>query len=379
LLRPSFVLGGRAMVIAYDREALRRYMTEAAEVSEERPVLVDHYLEDALEVDVDCISDGETSVIGAIMEHVELAGVHSGDSACIIPAPNLSEKAKGGIRKHTLDLARGLKVCGLMNVQYAIKGDEVYVLEVNPRASRTIPYVSKSIGVPLAKLAALVMVGFKLKDMGFTREIVPRHVTVKEAVFPFVRFPGIDVILSPDMKSTGEVMGIDTSRGMAFLKSQVAAGNPLPHSGRIFMSMRDEDKEEMIPIAKRLVERGFAVCATLGTSTMLRNHGVKSEALFRISEGRPSILDLMEEKSVNWVVNTSSSGAEPRIDEIKMRARAVMKGIPISTTLAALRAGVNGLDALEEMRHMEVCSLQEYHRHAPALSLPNQSGAGGTQ
>ncbi|MDA0990398.1 MAG: carbamoyl-phosphate synthase large subunit, partial [Verrucomicrobia bacterium] len=238
LLRPSFVLGGRAMVIAYDEEALRRYMTEAVDASEQRPVLIDRFLANALEVDVDCISDGETSVIGAIMEHVELAGVHSGDSACIIPAPTLSEAVKDRIRQHTFDLASGLNVCGLMNVQYAIRDEEVYVLEVNPRASRTIPFVSKAIGVPLAKLASLVMVGHKLKDLGFTQEIIPTHYSVKEAVFPFVRFPGIDVVLTPEMKSTGEVMGIADSRGVAFLKSQSAAGNAIPTRGNVFISVR---------------------------------------------------------------------------------------------------------------------------------------------
>ncbi len=369
LLRPSFVLGGRAMVIVYDAPALRRYMAQAVEVSEQRPVLIDRYLENALEVDVDCISDGETSVIGAIMEHVELAGVHSGDSACVIPAPTLSESVRQIIREHTFNLARELHVRGLMNIQYAIREGNVYVLEVNPRASRTVPYVSKAIGVPLAKLAALVMVGHKLKDLGFTKEITPRHVSVKEAVFPFVRFPGIDVVLSPEMKSTGEVMGMDFNRGMAFLKSQVAAGNTIPSSGNLFMSVRDADKKDMVPLAKKLVEFGFRIYATLGTSTILRNNGIASEALFKISDGRPNILDMMEEKNVNWIINTPSSGAAPRIDEIKMRASVVIKGIPITTTIDGLRAALEGLEALRENRHLEVCSLQEYHRHAPKLTL----------
>jgi carbamoyl-phosphate synthase large subunit len=372
LLRPSFVLGGRAMVIVYDEQALQRYIAEAVEVSEERPLLIDRYLEHAFEVDVDCVSDGETSVIGGIMEHVELAGVHSGDSACIIPAVSLSDGAKGKIRQHTFDLAKALKVCGLMNIQYAIRGEDVYVLEVNPRASRTVPYVSKATGVPLAKVAALVMLGHKLKDMGFTREVLPRHYTVKEAVFPFQRFPGIDVTLSPEMKSTGEVMGIDSARGMAFLKSQVASGNRIPSSGNVFLSVRNDDKADIIPLARKLVDLGFTIYATLGTSTVLRDNGIRSQAIFRISKGRPNVLDLMEEKNVAWLMNTPSSGAAPAIDEIQMRARAVIRGIPITTTVAGLSAAINGLESLKDTQRMEVCSIQEYHRHSPKLRLPNR-------
>lgn len=376
LMRPSFVLGGRAMVIVYDTATLRKYMTEAVEVSEKRPVLIDHFLEHAVEVDVDCISDGETSVIGSIMEHVELAGVHSGDSACAIPAPTLSKETKDTIRKHTFALAKGLSVRGLMNIQFAVQDGEVYVLEVNPRASRTVPFVSKAIGVPLAKLAALVMAGSKLKDLGFTKEITPRHCSVKEAVFPFIRFPGIDVILSPEMKSTGEVMGIDSTVGLAFLKSQVAAGNALPVSGNVFLSMRDADQPEVVLLAKRLEKLGFTIYATLGTSTVLRNNGVKSLAIFKISKGRPNVIDLIEEKQVEWIVNTPSSGADPALDEVKMRAHAIIRGIPITTTIDGLRAAINGLESLRETRHMEVCSLQEYHRHAPKLTLTKKKSKG---
>ena len=234
------------MVIVYNEETLRKYMTEAVEASEERPVLIDRFLEDATELDVDCISDGETTVIGAVMEHVELAGIHSGDSACMIPTISLSKNVLDKIHRNTISLAKELHVCGLMNVQYAVKDEEVYVLEVNPRASRTIPFVSKSIGVPLAKLAALVMVGKKLRDMGFTKEVIPEHYCCKEAVFPFVRFPGIDVVLSPEMKSTGEVMGIDVSPGLAYFKTQVAAGNSIPDGGDIFMSIRSLDKHAVV-------------------------------------------------------------------------------------------------------------------------------------
>ncbi len=370
LMRPSFVLGGRAMVIVYDVEMLRKYMTEAVDVSEDRPVLIDHYLEDAVEVDVDCISDGETSVIGSIMEHVELAGVHSGDSACTIPAPSLSESVKETIRQHTFAFAKALNVCGLMNVQYAIHEDTVYVLEVNPRASRTVPFVSKAIGVPLAKLAALVMAGFKLKDLGFTKEVTPKHFSVKEAVFPFVRFPGIDVILSPEMKSTGEVMGIDRTGGMAFLKSQVASGNRLPASGPVFVSVRDHDKEELQELAPRLEALGYTLYATLGTSTALRNRGIASRALFKILEGRPNIVDMIEDKKVGWIINTPASGPAPRIDEIKMRSHAVIRGIPITTTIDGLRAAIAGLEALKQNQEIDVCSIQEYHRHLPKVKLP---------
>ncbi len=369
LMRPSFVLGGRAMVIVYDNEMLRKYMTEAVEVSEERPVLIDAYLEQAVEVDVDCISDGDTSVIGAIMQHVELAGVHSGDSACVIPTATLSDPVLETIRKHTFALAKELRVCGLMNIQYAIQDDEVYVLEVNPRASRTVPFVSKAIGVPLAKLASLVMAGFKLKDMGFTDEIIPRHKSVKEAVFPFSRCPGIDVILSPEMKSTGEVMGIDSTQGMAFLKSQMAAGNSLPSGGNVFLSVRDADKEAVVEHAKKLAEFGFTLYATLGTSTVLRENGIQSNAMFKISKGRPSVLDMIEEKNVAWIINTPSTGAAPMRDEVKMRARAVIRNIPITTTMDGLGAAIDGLGSLRDNGKVAVCSLQEFHRHAPKIDV----------
>jgi carbamoyl-phosphate synthase large subunit len=348
-------------------------MEEAVEVSQQRPVLIDRYLEDAVEVDVDCIADGETALIGAIMEHVELAGVHSGDSACMIPAQSLSEATKDKIREYTQAFARELGVCGLMNIQYAIQDEVVYVLEVNPRASRTVPFVSKAIGVPLAKLAALAMAGHKLADMGFTEEVVPKHLSVKEAVFPFVRFPGIDVLLSPEMKSTGEVMGIDSTFGMAFLKSQVAAGNALPTAGNVFVSVRDADKERFVPLASELRELGYTLYATRGTSTVLRDNGIESRAIFKISEGRPSALDMIEAKQLGWIVNTTSSGPRPRLDEVKMRAHAVIRGIPITTTIDGLRAAIDGLKALREDAQITVCSLQEYHRHAPLITLAGRS------
>ncbi len=369
LVRPSFVLGGRAMVIVYNEEVLRKYMVEAVEASEERPVLIDRFLEDATELDVDCVSDGETSVIGAIMEHVELAGIHSGDSACVIPTISLSKKVLDTIHKNTLDLARELKVCGLMNVQYAVKDEEVYVLEVNPRASRTVPFVSKSIGVPLAKIASLVMVGKKLKDIGFTKEIIPEHYSCKEAVFPFVRFPGIDIVLSPEMKSTGEVMGIDMTPGVAYFKTQVAAGNSIPNGGDIFMSIRSLDKHAVVPLGKELHGLGFTIHATCGTATALYNAGIPVQPIFKISEGRPNVIDAINDHELTWIINTPSTGVTPRTDEVHMRAHAVIKGVPITTTIDGLRAAIEGLKAIKEMGRMEVCSIQEYHRQAPKLKL----------
>jgi carbamoyl-phosphate synthase large subunit len=257
-----------------------------------------------------------------------------------------------------------------MNVQYAVQNEIVYVLEVNPRASRTVPFVSKATGVPLAKLAALCMAGYRLKELGFTSEFLPRHYSVKEAVFPFSRFPGVDVVLTPEMKSTGEVMGVDRMNGMAFLKSQVAAGNRIPQTGNVFISMRDEDKKDLLPLASKLMEMGFALFATAGTSTWLRNNGIRSQAIFKISEGRPHVVDLIEEKNLAWIVNTPSKGARPKEDEKRMRSHAVIRGIPITTTLDGMRAAIRGLENLRQQKGMEVCSLQEFHRHSPRLSLP---------
>lgn len=370
LVRPSFVLGGRAMVIVYNEKWLRKYMNSAVEASEERPVLIDSYLENAIELDVDCISDGETSVIGAIMEHVELAGIHSGDSACTIPTLNIPDFVLDNIRQHTFDLARELNVCGLMNVQYAVKDNEVYILEVNPRASRTVPFVSKAIGVPLAKLASLTMVGKKLKKMGFAKEIIPKHYSVKEAVFPFKRFPGIDIVLSPEMKSTGEVMGIDPIAGMAYLKSQMAAGNELPlEKGNIFMSIRDLDKDDILPLAGELIKLGYVIYATPGTATFLRENGVKTNALLKISAGRPNVLDLMNENDVSMIINTPSPGPSPKVDEIRMRATATLRGVPIFTTIPGISAAIDGLKAMEEMGRMEIQTLQEYHHNALKLNF----------
>lgn len=376
LVRPSFVLGGRAMMIVYDQESLRKYMREAVEVSESRPVMIDRFLENAAEVDVDCVADGETTVIGAIMEHVEKAGVHSGDSACVIPSVTLTEEIKKCLREYTRDLARELKVCGLMNVQYAVQDGEIYILEVNPRASRTVPFVSKTIGVPLAKIAALVMAGWKLKDLDFTEEVAVKHFAVKEAVLPFVRFPGTDVLLRPEMRSTGEVMGIDLDQGMAYLKSQSAAGSSVPSGGTVFISVCDRDKPEIVELAVALTEMGYELFATRGTATVLRDSNIKARALFRISEGRPNVLDLLEEREIGWIVNTPA-GATPRADEIRMRNYAVIHNVPITTTVSGVHAAVNGLQALRRLGGHEVCSLQEYHRHVsyklPELTKENHT------
>jgi len=369
LVRPSFVLGGRAMVIVYDEAGLLEYMMKAMEVSEGRPILIDSFLEDATEVDVDCLSDGKTQVIGGIMEHVELAGVHSGDSACTIPPPTLAPHIQNIIREHTKAMAKELNVCGLMNVQYAVQNETVYVLEVNPRASRTVPFVSKAIGVPLAKIASLCMAGKTLKEIGFTEEFVPSHFSVKEAVFPFARFSGTDIILSPEMKSTGEVMGIDRLASMAYLKSQIASGTKLPKGGNIFLSLRKEDREAAIPYAKRLIELGFTLYCTKGTSTLLRNNGIQTNAIFKVADGRPNAIDLIEEGRIEWIVNTPSKGEKPASDEMKIRTNCLMHGISITTTLHGLKRTVEGLEAMKKLQIMDVCSLQEYSRHSPKVIL----------
>ena len=252
----------------------------------------------------------------------------------------------------------------------------MFVLEVNPRASRTVPFVSKATGVPLAKLAALCMAGYKLKDLGFTAEFIPRHFSVKEAVFPFSRFPGVDVVLTPEMKSTGEVMGVDQMNGMAFLKSQVAAGNRIPAAGNVFLSLRDADKDELLPLASKLVEMGFTLYGTAGTSTWLRDHRIRSQAIFKISEGRPNVIDLIEEKNLAWIVNTPSKGSRPKEDETRMRSHAVIRGIPITTTVDGMKAAIRGLESLRQQKGMEVCSLQEFHRHSPRLQLPGAARKG---
>ncbi|HKP02483.1 MAG TPA: carbamoyl-phosphate synthase large subunit [Chthoniobacterales bacterium] len=359
LVRPSFVLGGRAMELVYNGDDLRRYMQSAIEVSPDRPVLVDRFLEDAIEVDVDCIADGETSVIGAIMEHIEQAGIHSGDSACVIPTFSLPGAVLQQIRAATTAMARELKVRGLMNVQFAVKGDDVYVLEVNPRASRTVPFVSKAIGVPLAKLAAKVMTGKNLTELGFTSEIVPRHFSVKEAVFPFLRYQGVDIALGPEMKSTGEVMGIDADLGLAYAKSQMAAPPPLPKSGRVFVSVKDSDKQSVIPLAREFVELGFQIVSTSGTEAALRAAGVPVTKVYKIREGRPNVLDLVTNRDIDFIINTPS-GKIPREDEVRIRNASLAQKIPIMTTVRAAQASANGIRSLQRSK-VQVKTLQEYH------------------
>ncbi len=363
LVRPSFVLGGRAMEIVYAEDDLRRYMRNAIAVSPERPILVDRFLEDATEVDVDCLSDGETIVLGAIMEHIEQAGIHSGDSACVIPPFSLSEAVQNTIREATRALARELKVSGLMNVQFAVKDETVYVLEVNPRASRTTPFVSKAIGVPLAKLAAKVMAGRKLADLGFTQEVRPTHFSVKEAVFPFNRFPGVDITLGPEMKSTGEVMGIDADLGLAYAKSQMAAGGPLPAGGNLFISVKDADKAQAVELAKEYIALGFQLHATSGTYAALAAAGVPAKKLFKLAEGRPNVLDMIKNGELAFIINTPS-GKTPRQDEVKIRGAAVTYRIPIMTTLSAAAASVNGIRSLQT-KGLGVKPLQEYHAAKP--------------
>jgi carbamoyl-phosphate synthase large subunit len=359
LVRPSFVLGGRAMELVYNEEDLRRYMASAIEVTPDRPVLIDRFLEDAIEVDVDCISDGETTVIGAIMEHIEEAGIHSGDSACVIPTFSLSQKVLNEISAATKAMARELNVRGLMNVQFAVKGDDVYVLEVNPRASRTVPFVSKAIGVPLAKLAAKVMTGKSLRELGFTKEIVPKHFSVKEAVFPFLRYEGLDISLGPEMKSTGEVMGMDVDLGLAYAKSQMAAPPPLPKKGKVFISVKDADKEAVIPVAREFVKLGFEIISTSGTAEALTKAKIKVTKVFKIHEGRPNVLDRIKNGDINFIINTPS-GKIPREHEVVIRNAALAAKIPIMTTVRAALASANGIRSLQK-RKVQVRSLQEYH------------------
>ncbi len=367
LVRPSFVLGGRAMELVYHPEDLRRYMRSAIEVSPERPVLVDRFLEDAIEVDVDCIADGETAVIGAIMEHIEEAGIHSGDSACVVPTFSLSPQILDEIAAATKAMARALEVRGLMNVQFAVKGELLYVLEVNPRASRTVPFVSKAIGVPLAKLAAKVMTGMSLGELGFTEGVIPPHYSVKEAVFPFLRFEGVNISLGPEMKSTGEVMGIDADLGLAYAKSQLASSWPLPRAGNVFVSVKDSDKQNVISVAREFAELGFGIIATSGTADALTAGGVKVTKVFKIAEGRPNVLDFVKNGQIQFIINTPS-GKVPREDEVKIRTAALVQRIPIMTTLRAASASAMGIRSLQR-GPMQVKSLQEYHAALPEGAL----------
>lgn len=366
LVRPSFVLGGRAMQIVYSDSELQHYMRFAVEASPERPVLVDKFLEDATEVDVDCITDvghfknpeEGTIVIGGMLEHVEFAGVHSGDAAMVLPPHGLNKAIIDKIREYTHAMARELKVIGLMNVQYAVKDNVVYVLEVNPRASRTVPFVSKAIGVPLAKLAAKVMAGKTLKELKFTEEIWPKYWAVKESVFPFNRFHGQDILLSPEMRSTGEVMGLDDDLGIAYAKSQMAANSPLPLKGKVFISVSEPHKTGVAQIAKLYADLGFELVSTSGTAAVIEKAGLKVERVFKLNEGRPNTIDLLKNREIQLVINTPS-GQSPRADEIRIRTTAVYTGTPIMTTLSGAKAAALGIAALKRAGY-DVKPVQDY-------------------
>jgi carbamoyl-phosphate synthase large subunit len=376
LVRPSYVLGGRAMEVVYEEESLRRYMERALDAAPERTILIDKFLDDAIELDVDAISDGTRVVIGGIMEHIERAGVHSGDSACALPTHSIPPRVLAEVRRQTVTLALELRVVGLMNVQFAVKTDEVYILEVNPRASRTIPFVSKAIGVPLAKLAARVMVGRRLDELGFVEEVVPQHVSVKEAVFPFAKFPGVDTLLGPEMKSTGEVMGIGASFGAAFAKAQIAAGTVLPVAGAVFVSVCDEDKVGILPTIARLARAGFRVIATCGTAEFLQHNGLAVQIINKVHEGSPHVGDAIERGDITMVINTPK-GFGPNRDSFQIRRTALECRVPYFTTVAGAAAAAEGVELLQREALM-VRPLQEHHRRTREDAAALASAAAAT-
>jgi len=346
------------MQIVYDGDALKNYMTHAVSASPEHPVLIDKFLDDAIEIDVDALGDGDDYVIGGIMEHIERAGVHSGDSACSLPPKSIGQDVQEEIRRHTVALAKALNVRGLMNVQFAVQGKNVFVLEVNPRASRTVPFVSKAIGVPLAKLAARIMVGRKLREIGLTREVLPQHISVKEAVFPFNKFPGVDTLLGPEMKSTGEVMGIGSSFGIAFAKAQLGGGVRLPKSGRAFISVRDEDKASVTPVAAKLYKIGFEIVATRGTAAYFEAHGVPTEVVKKVQEGSPNISDQVKKGEIALVINTPGD-VHSHADSYAIRRCALDYQVPYFTTIAGADAAAEGIEYLSE-HDFDVKALQDY-------------------
>ncbi len=361
LVRPSYVLGGRAMQIVNEESELEEFIQEAAKVSPKHPILVDKFLEDAIEIDVDLVCDQERVLIGAIMEHIEEAGIHSGDSACVLPPQTLSKKVIDTIRDYSERLALELKVSGLLNIQYAIKDDVVYILEANPRASRTVPFVSKATGVPLAKIAAKVMTGVKLKDL--VTDYYPmdkiKHVSVKEVVFPFTKLPQVDPVLSPEMKSTGEVMGIDKDFSMAYYKAQIAAGNELPLQGTIFISVKKKDKPKIVDIAKKFSAMNFEIISTSGTADYLTEHGIPNRKILKIAEGSPNILNLMKDKKVELIINTPAMGKVPKKDGYRIRVSAVELDIPYITTISGASAAVKAIKDVRE-REITVKSWNEY-------------------
>ena len=358
VVRPSYVLGGRAMEIVNDNEGLDRYMRDAVEAFGDGPILLDRYLKDAVEVDVDALADGENVAVAGILEHIEEAGIHSGDSACSLPPHSLAEETVDEIRRQTVALARALDVRGLMNVQYAVQAGIVYVLEVNPRASRTVPFVAKSIGAPIAKLAALAMAGERLPESILNGLARPAHVAVKEAVFPFARFPGVDTVLGPEMKSTGEVMGIDRDFGSAFAKAQIGAGMHLPVSGRAFVSVRDADKPAAVVIARSLAALGFDLVATSGTRRALKEAGIAAAHVNRVQQGRPHIVDAIKDGTIQLVVNTTE-GAQERLASYRLRRAALEHQVPYFTTLSGSRAMIRGVEALKG-GSLDVAPLQSY-------------------
>ncbi|QLB19149.1 carbamoyl-phosphate synthase large subunit [Mannheimia granulomatis] len=355
VVRPSYVLGGRAMQIVYNDEELNKYMREAVSVSNDSPILLDHFLNNAIEVDVDCICDGENVLIGGIMQHVEQAGIHSGDSACSLPAYSLNSEILDEIRRQTREMAFALGVKGLMNVQFAVQNDVVYVLEVNPRASRTVPFVSKATGRPLAKIAARVMAGETLTELGATEEIIPSKFFVKEAVFPFIKFPGVDTILGPEMRSTGEVMGVGQTFAEAFFKAQLGAGERIPKVGKVFISVVEQDKNAVLDIAKRFQEQGYGLCATFGTAKFLREHGIAVQTVNKVREGRPHIVDAIKNGEIALLVNTVNGESEVITDSHEIRRTALQQRVPVYTTIAAADAIVEGIKHIQQFN---VYSLQ---------------------
>jgi carbamoyl-phosphate synthase large subunit len=366
------------MVIAYDAEAVRRYMLQAVEYSQERPVLIDHFLEDAVEVDVDALCDGKDVVIAGIMQHIEEAGIHSGDSSCVLPSVDLSPATLATIRSYTRKLALALEVVGLVNIQFAIQREKVYVIEVNPRASRTVPYVSKATGVPLAKIASRLMTGRKLA------EFLPEYVAsqkdlatgdyfyVKSPVFPWSKFPGVDTVLGPEMKSTGEVMGVADNFGEAFAKAQISAGQVLPTSGTVFLSVNDRDKPALVELAKRFVELGFQLVATHGTANIVEQAGMTVERVYKVMEGRPNVVDLIKGERINLIVNTPH-GQDTFFDEKAIRRAAVTARIPTITTVAAARAAAEGIQAIQQGT-LSVHALQTLHAAREAAEKPDATG-----
>ncbi len=359
VVRPSYVLGGRAMKIVYDRKELENFTRLAILESSGHPVLIDKFLEDAIEIDVDAVSDGKVTIIGGIMEHIEEAGIHSGDSACVLPPYSISQPMLDEIIKATKAMALELDVVGLMNVQFAIQNNRLFVLEVNPRASRTIPFVSKATGIPLAKIATKVMLGKTLKELGIVREKIPAHISVKEAVLPFNRFPDVDTLLGPEMKSTGEVMGIDSDFGSAYAKSQFGAGQLLPDKGTVFLSVKDSDKQAVLPVASQFNDMGFTIMATRGTSSFLKRQGIANKLVNKVSIGRPHVVDAIKNKEIQLIINTPSGG-ETKRDGYEIRRAAIKFNIPYTTTIAGAIAMCKGIAALKKKR-LSVKTIQEYN------------------